>query len=202
VYSTEAPSGALRLYSHQRIRRQYQIIAVMCLVVSVAVGAIIANVFAFALAEAPATFVFIVLAAAGPFAITAWFAYRLRDNVPDIEIAPGMLRLPFRKHRERQGWRAVAEVHLLAQHMTVEAKMAADAIVASMRVSRIAMAQHKQMIGFWAQGRSLLAITDDEVFILRGETSVFDQLIAHWDLERRRLAQVVAPPGTAALNAP
>ena len=102
----------------------------------------------------------------------------------DLEFSPGRIRLPFRRHRSRGGWRALDEVRFLCIRPNPEAVTDAGLLVRALRGGTFRRMLSRSRIREWSRLGGLLAVTDDEVLWVRENYEVLRFLEEHWNEER------------------
>jgi hypothetical protein len=197
AHPEQPPPGAAVVYSYAGIRKQYVVAAVGLPLVGVLVMVMIWMALSPALPDAggPVVVLALVAAGGGPFFLLGLLSYRAGPRVVDLEVAPGQMRLPLRKHRDRRGWRDTSEVWLLAVDASVPTVAAAKALVDKMDVGKLERQNYHQCVRVWENSRCLLVITTDEAIVLSGDRAAFDILCSHWMAERTRQNSQARQPG-------
>ena len=103
-------------------------------------------------------------------------------SMTDLELADGQLRLPFRRHWRRRGWRSLEEILLLSISPHEDSVLQATSLARKARSGVIRGLVHRLRVYEWSKWGGLLAVTKDEVIWVRANQDVLRFLSEHWAL--------------------
>jgi len=114
-----------------------------------------------------------------PLAFGLWMIMQVIRFV-DIEIAPGLVRLPFHRYLKRFGWRELSEIVTMASPDSEEAVGRIRRAIQESKVAPRRFPSAAMLLRTWRNAGGLFVVTYSEILYLRIDPQLARRVQDHW----------------------